>query len=475
MPRGDDLRATGRQSVHQPVDPVHARESTALDHDVGVTPAIDQRALRDEATALLRELLRVDTSNPPGGETAAALVLQRHLGAAGVACELVARDPARANLVARIPGTGGGPSLAFLAHTDVVPADDAAAWTHPPFGGHVDDDGYIWGRGAADMKNELATRTVAMAWLGRSGFRPRGDLLLIAEADEEDGQDVVGLPWLVGERPDVRADYVLNEGASERLELADGRVAVTINVGEKSALCATVTARAAGGASSLPRPGANAVTVLARLIERLDVHRPQRRLMPQTDAMLTALAGADGGLDERIARAAALHPMLPELVEPLFAMTIAPTRLHGSRALNVMPSEAAVECDCRPVPGVTLDEVEGELRAALGDDLPYALTFSGDPVGGTISPLETPLYEVCRAWVAENDPGAVLVPTLTNGFTDSHYMREAFGSVAYGFWPIRHTPTAVLHGGVHARDERIHIDDLGYATRFHIEAAMAMS
>jgi acetylornithine deacetylase/succinyl-diaminopimelate desuccinylase-like protein len=185
-----------------------------------VTPAIDERALRDEATVLLRELLRVDTSNPPGGETAAALVLQRHLEAAGVACELVARDPARANLVARIPGLGG-PSLAFLAHTDVVPADDAAAWTHPPFAGHVDRDGYIWGRGAADMKNELATRAVAMAWLGRSGFRPRGDLLLIAEADEEDGQDIVGLPWLVAERPDIRADYVLNEGASERLELAD--------------------------------------------------------------------------------------------------------------------------------------------------------------------------------------------------------------------------------------------------------------
>jgi acetylornithine deacetylase/succinyl-diaminopimelate desuccinylase-like protein len=440
-----------------------------------VTPAIDEHALRDEATTLLRDLLRIDTSNPPGGETAAARLLQRYLEAAGVECELVARDPDRANLIARIPGSGGGPSLAFLAHTDVVPADDAAGWTHPPFAGHVDDDGYIWGRGAADMKNELATRAVAMAWIARSGFRPRGDLLLIAESDEEDGTDGVGLPWLVAERPDLGVDYVLNEGASERLELADGRVAVTINVGEKSALCATVTTLAEGGASSLPRSGANAVASLARLIERLDGHRPQRRLIPQTEAMLTALAGVDGTLDERIARAVALHPMLPELVEPLFVMTIAPTRLHGSRALNVLPSEASVECDCRTVPGMTLDQVAGELRAALGDDLPYTLAFTGDPVGGSISPLETPLYEVCRAWVAENDPDAVLVPTLTNGFTDSHYMREAFGSVAYGIWPIRRTPTAVLHGGLHARDERIHTDDLGYATRFHIEAAMAMS
>jgi acetylornithine deacetylase/succinyl-diaminopimelate desuccinylase-like protein len=439
-----------------------------------VTPPIDEAALRDEATALMRELLRVDTSNPPGCETPAALVLRRYLEAAGVACEVVARDPGRANLIARIPG-GDGPSLAFLAHTDVVPADDASEWTHPPFAGDVDDDGYIWGRGAADMKNELATRAVAMAWLARSGFRPGGDLLLIAESDEEDGDSGVGLPWLVAERPDIRADYVLNEGASERLELADGRVAVTINAGEKSALSVTVTARAEGGASSLPRSEANAVTRLARLIDRLDRHRSERRLIPQTDAMLTALAGAGGALDERIARAVSLHPMLPELVEPLFVMTIAPTRLHGSRALNVMPSEAAVECDCRPVPGMTLAQVAAELRAALGDDLPYELAFSGEPVGGSLSPIDSPLYEVCRAWVAENDPEAVLVPTLTNGFTDSHYMRAAFGSVAYGFWPIRRTPTAVLHGGVHARDERIHTDDLGYATRFHIEAAMAMS
>ena len=440
-----------------------------------MTAEIDERALRGEATALLRDLLRIDTSNPPGGETAAALLLERYLGAAGVECELVVRDPARANLIARIPGSGGGPSLAFLAHTDVVPADDSAGWTYPPFSGHVDDDGYIWGRGAADMKNELATRAVAMAWLARTGFVPRGDLLLIAESDEEDGEAGVGLPWLITERPDLGVDYVLNEGASERLELADGRVAVTFNVGEKSAVCATVTALAEGGASSLPRDGANAVASLARLIDRLDRHRPRRRLMPQTDAMLTALAGAHGTLDERIARAVALHPMLPELVEPLFVMTIAPTRLQGSRALNVLPSEASVECDCRPVPGMTLADVEGELRAALGNDVPCTLEFSGDPVGGSVSPLESPLYDVCRAWVAENDPEAVLVPTLTNGFTDSHYMREAFGTVAYGFWPIRRTPTSVLHGGVHARDERIHTDDLGYATRFHIEAAIAMS
>jgi acetylornithine deacetylase/succinyl-diaminopimelate desuccinylase-like protein len=197
-----------------------------------------ERSLRDETTALLRELIRVDTSNPPGRETPAALVLKEYLERSGVECELVARTPERANLIARIPGTGAGPSLALLGHTDVVPADPAG-WTHPPFAGHLDDDGYVWGRGAVDMKNETASRAVALATLARDGFTPNGDLLFIAEADEEDGAEEVGLSWLVRERPDIATDYVLNEGASERLRLADGRTVVTINVGEKATLPAS--------------------------------------------------------------------------------------------------------------------------------------------------------------------------------------------------------------------------------------------
>ncbi len=436
---------------------------------------IDEPALRREATGLLQQLLRIDTSNPPGGETAAAELLAGYLTKSGVECRLVARDPARANLVARIPGRGVGPSLALVGHTDVVPADNASSWTHPPFAGHVDDDGYIWGRGAADMKNELATRAVAIAWLARAGFRPAGDLLLIAEADEEDGTTRVGLPWLVGELPELGIDFAINEGAAERLELADGRTVVTINVGEKGALAATVTAIGSAGPSSLPWAGTNAVRLLAQLIERLYRRTPQRRLLPQTDAMLTALVGAEGELDQRIERACALHPMLQDLIAPLFETTIAPTRLRGSSALNVMPAEASMECDCRPIPGTTLDDVGAELAAALGNDISYRIEFSGAPEGGSISPLDTPLYAVCCEWVAQNDPQAIVVPTLCNGFTNSHYLREAYGTTAYGFWPIVSTPTEVLHEGVHGRDERVHTADLGYATRFHIEACMAFS
>ena len=433
-----------------------------------------ERDLRDETTALLRDLLRVDTTNPPGRETAAATLLKDYLEASGVECELVARDPDRANLVARIPGTGDGPSLALLGHTDVVPADPTG-WQHPPFSGELDDDGYVWGRGAVDMKNETASRAVTLAVLARSGFRPRGDLLLIAEADEENGSDEVGLQWLVRERPDIGTDYVLNEGASERLTLADGRTVVTINVGEKATLPALVTALGRAAHASTPLAGANAVPRLATLIGRLAGYRPERRLMPETRALLEALVGeVDGDLDGAIARAQSLHPAFVELVSPLFATTIAPTRLRGSNARNVMPARASVECDCRVLPGTTEAELAGELATALGTDLPHEVEFLEPPNGGSVSPIDTPLFDVVRRWVDENDPGAILLPTVCTGFTDSHFMREAFGSVAYGFWPMRHTPYEVAAAGIHSVDERIHVDDLGYTTRFQVEACRAI-
>lgn len=430
--------------------------------------------LRAEATALLRDLLRIDTSNPPGGETPAAALLARYLEGHGVECELIARDPARANLVARIRGHGTGPSLALLGHTDVVPADDPQAWTHPPFAGHVDDAGYIWGRGAADMKNELATRAAAMAALARAGFRGNGDLVLIAEADEEDGSEAVGMRWLVEARPDLATDYALNEGSAERLGLRDGRTVIPVTVGEKGACAAVVSAIGEAGPTSVPHAGANAVPLLARLIDRLATYAPRRRLTPTTAAALTVLAGEDGSLDERLARAVELHPMLRDLLVPLYATTIAPTRLEGSTALNVMPARASVECDCRPVAGASIDELRAELGEALGDDIPYEITYPEPLTGGSVSPFETPLADACRAWFARNDPGATLFPTICNGFTDSHYLREAFGTIAYGIWPIRHTPNEVLAEGVHGRDERVHVDDLGYAAAFHVDVCQAI-
>jgi acetylornithine deacetylase/succinyl-diaminopimelate desuccinylase-like protein len=177
-------------------------------------------AIRDEAVGLLQKLLRLDTANPPGNETQAAELLRGYLEGAGLTCELYAREAERANLVARLPGRGEGPSVLLLCHTDTVVADPEE-WSVDPWSGLL-QDGCVWGRGALDMKGHVAAAAVAVATLAREGFEPAGDLIIAATADEEVGVDV-GLSWLVRAHPDaVRADYCVNEGGGDRV-LVEGR------------------------------------------------------------------------------------------------------------------------------------------------------------------------------------------------------------------------------------------------------------
>ncbi len=437
--------------------------------------------LRDEAVRLASDLIKIDSANPPGNETAVASVLMRYLQARGIGCELVARESDRANLIARLPGAGNGPSLALLGHSDVVPADPRD-WQHPPFSGLVDGDGYLWGRGAVDMKNEIATRAVALGVLASAGFTPRGDLVLIVAADEEVGTADVGLSWLVRQRQDIGTDFALNEGSAERLTLASGATIATVAVGEKAAGCVRMTAVGEAAATIWPGLGANAVPRLATLIDRLGPGILARRVLPSTRPLLDwllaeaggAFAAAGEGLPTALAAAGALHPALESLLGPMFADTVALTRLGGSGSLNVMPARAWVEGDCRALPGTTEEDVVASLTRLLGDDLPYELEFAQPLAGGSVSAVDSPLFEACRRFVARHDPGTTLVPTLCPSFTDSHYLREAFGTVAYGFWPVRSTPYEVMYAGLHGHDERVHVDDLGYATLFHIETCLAI-
>src|SRR5438477_4958814 len=221
--------------------------------------------LRSEVTALLRRPSRVDTTNPPGNETAAAELLRDYLAANGVESELIAKVPERANLVARIPGSGG-PSLLLLCHTDVVLADPAE-WSVPPFSGEL-RDGEVWGRGALDMKSQVAANAVAIASLAREGFRPSGDLILAATADEEVGAGF-GLSWLSREHPDaVRCAYAVNEGGGDRLELADGRAVYQAAVAEKMTAPFRLRVHGRSGHASMPGIADNALVKATRLIDR---------------------------------------------------------------------------------------------------------------------------------------------------------------------------------------------------------------
>lgn len=435
---------------------------------------VDVAALGRDAVDLAARIIRIDSTN--GNETAVAEVLAEHLEGCGAEVELVARDPRRANLVARLRGSGGGPSLALVGHTDVVPAD-ARDWAHPPFSGLVDDDGYLWGRGAVDMKNEVAARTAAFAALGRSGWRGAGDLLLVMVADEEDGSAEVGMNWLVHERRDIAADYALNEGGGVRLRLRDGRLMVEVAVGEKGTCPVLVEALGEAGHASVPGLGSNAVPVLGQLLARLGRGDGELRGHPVVVAMLDTLLGEGSvdrlGLEGAVAEAALTDDYLAVGVPALAATTMAPTMLHGSAARNVMPARAGVELDCRTLPGTTEDEVLDAVRRALGDDLPYALSLAEPAVHGNASEPRGPLWDVVSRFCAERVGGTAL-PTMCTGFTDSVYLRREFGTVAFGFSPYASTPQDVLESGYHNKDERVHVDDIALAAEFHAEAAVAL-
>lgn len=420
-----------------------------------------------EVVDLCRALILLDTTNPPGGETAAALLLRDYLEPAGVECEIVARDPLRANVVARLPGSGTGPSLALVGHTDVVPCD-AWDWTHPPFAAVVDHDGYLYGRGAVDMKNEVAARAVALARLARAGFRPSGDLWFLAVADEEDGTADVGMRWLLEQRPDIRPDYALNEGEGARLELSDGRVVVPVAVGDRGTFPVRVVAVGEAGHASMPSHGDNAVPLLAEILRRVGTGMPEVRANEYVDDMLRVLVGdIKGSYADAVSAAADLHPALRHVIPALAGTTMAPTMLRGSSKRNVMPARASVELDCRILPGTTEAEVEALVRKVIGTDVRYELERPEPLVAGSASPADGPLYDICQEFLDETDPGALLLPMIDTGFTDSVYLRAAAGTVAYGFNPFRTTPAEVVQSGYHNRDERIHVDDLALSARFH--------
>jgi acetylornithine deacetylase/succinyl-diaminopimelate desuccinylase-like protein len=415
--------------------------------------------LREEATQLLQELIRLDTVNPPGNETVAAELLRDYLARDGIEVELYAREPHRANLVARITG-GDGPSLGLLSHTDTVLADPAE-WDRDPWSGDL-VDGEVWGRGALDMKGQVAASTVAFASLKREGFVPSGDLVLIVVADEEvgglAGNEGYGLRWLVEAHPEAaRCDYALNEGAGDRLVLGGNPVYVCAT-SEKMSAPFTVRVHGRSGHASMPGIADNALVKAARYIEALGSYEPLQELIPEARGFLEAVLGEAPPVEEALARAGELDPMLPPLVQPLLSPTISPTMIDASHQRNVIPALCTLTVDCRLLPEQSPADVEPLIRAALGDG-GYDLTWD-DAVGGTRSPIDTPLWDALAGFVSGIEPGARIAPIACAGFTDSHYLRQAYGTVAYGFFPIREMDPVDATKLVHSANERIAVDDL---------------
>jgi acetylornithine deacetylase/succinyl-diaminopimelate desuccinylase-like protein len=445
-----------------------------MDHEAA---AVADSRLGPDAVELLRQLIQLNTSNPPGNEQPAQELLAEMLTEAGFECELLTAEPGRPNLVARMRGATPGPTLCLLGHADTVPADPSE-WSFDPWAGDV-VDGQVRGRGAQDMKDQVAAEVAAAAALGREGWRPsRGELLIVTTADEETGA-AAGARWLCREHPErVRSDYVLNEGGGVAFEL-DGRRFYTLCVGEKGVFRFKVRTRGRAGHASVPGLGDNALLKLAPLLGRLR-EQPPIDPTPEGVELVAALTGAllDDGHPGALADAVEeLRRTAPELVaylvEPMLRVTLVPTRAWASEKENVIPSRAEILVDCRVPPGMGEPDARRRAEQALGPD-GYELEFV-EQVPGNRSPTRSPLVEKIDAWLAEADPGAALVPIVMPGFSDSHWFREAFDSaLVYGFCPQREMSLIEAAPLVHGADERAAVADVELAARFYRDIARAV-
>ena len=420
--------------------------------------------LQQETTQLLQRLIRCNTVNPPGNERVLQEGLAADLRAAGFEVDLLGAQPERPNLVARLRGAADGPVLGYLSHVDTVLAD-AADWRHDPWSGDL-DGGFVWGRGALDMKSQTAAEVAAALSLAREGWRPaQGDLLVVVVVDEEVGGEL-GAMWICEHHPQlVRCDYLLNEGGGANFTY-DGERHYGVCVAEKGVFRFRVTTGGVAGHASIPKIGVNALLKMAPLLARMAEHQPAFDLTEGTRALLEGLGVApDGDPAAALERLRARDAGLALLIEPLLGVTLAPTRIRASEKINVIPASAELRVDCRVPPGLGEEHALARIREVLGDE-GYELEFT-ERVVGNASPVRSPLMDAIEAWLAEHDPGARVVPTMLPGFTDSRTFRAAFPEcVAYGFFPHRHMSLHEAMPLIHAADERIDVRDLGFAALF---------
>ncbi len=425
--------------------------------------------LEAQTTEVLQRLVRFNTVNPPGNERPALEYLAAYLGEAGFEVELLGSSDERTNLVASLRGGAEGPTLGFLGHVDTVLAD-ASEWTHDPWSGDV-EDGFLWGRGAIDMKSQVAAEAAAAVALARDGRPARGELKLLFVCDEETG-GALGARWLTEQHPDkVRCDLLLNEGGGEVFEYR-GQRRYGVCCGEKGIFRFMLTARGAAGHASLPRMGDNALLKLVPAVASLGASGIEYELTQAPAEFLRAIGEDPDDPAAALERIGEADPALVALVEPMLGVTITPTMVHASDKINVIPSRAYVKVDCRVPPGLGRDFAERRVLEALGGELDgLELEFTETEVGND-SPVGSAFMDSISAWVSANDPGAATVPVILPGASDSRFFREAFPEcVTYGFFPQRYMTLLEVGPLVHGADERIDVRDLGFAAQFYFDIA----
>ena len=447
-----------------------------MDGEYGST--IDWPAILEEAVTHLQALLRINTSNPPGNELAAAEYLAGVLTREGYQPIVLQSAPGRGNIVARYCGQGANKPLLLLSHLDVVPAE-GERWSHDPFGGEI-VEGCIWGRGALDMKGAVVMQLMTMLLLKRFGISLERDVIFAATADEEAG-GWYGAGFLVDQHLDlIRAEVALTEFGGLPINLGKGRVYLC-QVAEKGLCWLRMTARGTPGHASRPHKD-NAVVKLSRGIARLgQVSLPFHRTAAATD-MINGIGSALGGLAQL-----ALHLLLfpatsewarrhllrdPSISETIFAIlhnTVSPTVLRAGEKTNVIPSQAEVELDGRLLPGQTVESFLAEIRAVAGPGFEFEPILVSPPVETS---SRTRLFQCLAEVLMRNDPGAKVAPMILIGATDAKHLARV-GIPCYGFTPIQLPKGMDFLSLVHGHDERIPIEALLFGVKTLYQAIMA--
>jgi acetylornithine deacetylase/succinyl-diaminopimelate desuccinylase-like protein len=436
-------------------------------------PRDTMRELAEQAVPRFVDFVQVDTINPPGNEVRAVAFLGAILDAEGIPWESVEPMPGRGSLWAVLEG-GDEPPLILLNHTDVVPADESQ-WDHPPLSGVI-DDGYVYGRGALDMKSLGIAQLQAFIALKRAvdaGARLNRDVIFAATADEEAGGRV-GAGWLVDNRPEVFArpgSVLLNEGGGNT-RYADGTVVVGIETTQKIPLWLRLQVRDRPSHGSTPRAH-TAVNRLIRGLARIADTEFEVRVNDVVEAYLTGSADlfpahlAAGVSDPRTAVQDAEFLMNLRTYSPAQAAslrsTCSVTRLGGSTKINVIPGVAWAEMDCRLLPDEDPEAFTRRIAGIFND--PHVSVIPLLSFTPAVSPMDSELFETLGQVMRSDIEGSRILPTMSTGFTDSHYFRDA-GVLSYGFSPFVVGAEEIAPGeGAHGHNERISTENLVQGTR----------
>ncbi len=406
---------------------------------------------KDYALKALRDLIGLDTSNPPGNERIAADYLAAALARDGIESTVIESNPTRANLVARIRGRDSSqPPLLISSHTDVVPVE-ADKWSRPPFSADI-ADGCVWGRGAIDMKAKCAMDLLLMGALKRSGVTPRRDLILAAVADEEAGSEY-GAKFLVERHPElVRAGFVLNEVGGFTVHLGSTRF-YPIQVAEKGFVTVKMTVTGQPGHGSVPRED-TAIAKMSELITKIVKTPMRRRFTPLMKEMFETLGiPADAP---------------PGVFRPMLSNTVSPTILRSGYKDNVIPGEASVILDGRTLPGEDPESFMAELRAIVGSEPSFELVKTAPPA--ETSP-DTPLFRLMKAKLEAGDPGARAIPWMIPGATDNKFYAK-LGAACYGFAPVKLEPHIPFGSLYHSNDERLPVEGFYWGLRVYAEVVL---